>query len=738
MFSYRGILYRRILLCLPIFAMNASAALPVPPQQTAAWTAPSAPGVPEYVVTVAGRLFEIGLADPRGGEYREVEVAALGPAKRTFSTHAWVFPGQFAVFWDGLVYRVDHVGSSADLDIDVSAISKTRPWRRTSFIDGPKPDPAPFFSDLYRGQLMAPAAISLLLRVGRGDLAAKVWSEPEESGFQASASAGSPFFHAAARETDEDHWLATSAMAWFESAYRRLVGAFSSGRYDETSDLAESILQWELKVPQPWFVENNWSPKGVPDLSFVKPVESIFEDARRRLHNPRPKVDFAAISQGKEGSEEFSHQGSAQRVAELLDHLDEVKGDKIAIPGPLVFLFDPIYKLLVKEGERAVDPLLRAYESDARLTPTFDYSRPWLNNHTPVTVHEVAGLILGDILGVKVSTPAELRDWISKHPGANRVERSFEVLADDQAGAEQWLASADFLTKPARSYWTNGGASISADICKPGANAPKVNGEELRERKNPSLSDLLAKRTHQLALAGDKTACNMAVKSALWNLPASASAVHEAEQLAPCRTDSLVTLARLSLGDESAASDWAAGVRERAMFAYDLDSLAAPIWFFPQNAVLQQAAESLFGRDSFLWPGARPEYVNSPLLTIPAYRRAVFTALNDSSVVGKATRSAEGLLSYSTPNGGGSSSNPEHDPRQVPLGQERPVRVKDLVALHLSWIGGVKFSPDWPDADKDAAITEIAAFLKAHANALQAVPNRLWATICGAGVSLKQ
>src|SRR5678815_930439 len=46
-----------------------------PPQQTAPWTPPS--NVPADVVAVAKKLFDSGLADPRGCTYREIEILSL-------------------------------------------------------------------------------------------------------------------------------------------------------------------------------------------------------------------------------------------------------------------------------------------------------------------------------------------------------------------------------------------------------------------------------------------------------------------------------------------------------------------------------------------------------------------------------------------------------------------------------------------------------------------------------------
>ena len=70
-------------------------------------------------------LFEHGVADPRGCEYREVD---LGDAA-LLTTGAFVLParpgdaGRFAVGWDGVVYPAFRVGDAADLDADIRALA---------------------------------------------------------------------------------------------------------------------------------------------------------------------------------------------------------------------------------------------------------------------------------------------------------------------------------------------------------------------------------------------------------------------------------------------------------------------------------------------------------------------------------------------------------------------------------------------------------------------------------------
>src|SRR5262245_37547524 len=75
---------------------------PEAPRQQEAWK-PPASKVPDEFVKAAALLFEQGLADPRGCEYRAVELTS---GKRT---HGWVLPAKdgdkqrFAVCWNGLV-----------------------------------------------------------------------------------------------------------------------------------------------------------------------------------------------------------------------------------------------------------------------------------------------------------------------------------------------------------------------------------------------------------------------------------------------------------------------------------------------------------------------------------------------------------------------------------------------------------------------------------------------------------
>ena len=115
------------------------------------------------------------------------------------------------------------------------------------------------------------------------------------------------------------------------------------------------------------------------------------------------------------------------QIRELIERLEDVRGGKTAIPGPLHFSYDPDYVLLKREGEAAVEALIDAYGNDKRLTRTFDYSRPWSIAHTPVPVHDVVELLLQDILGdaaVLGKSAPELLAWWRQQPHSSESDRT--------------------------------------------------------------------------------------------------------------------------------------------------------------------------------------------------------------------------------------------------------------------------------------------------------------------------
>jgi hypothetical protein len=94
-----------------VFSPALEAALPVPLRQHGSWPPVAVAGMPVYVPEIAGLLFDAGLADPRGGEYREIELTVHQGRTSSVTTHGWYFSQGFAVCWDGLAHGVIRVGS---------------------------------------------------------------------------------------------------------------------------------------------------------------------------------------------------------------------------------------------------------------------------------------------------------------------------------------------------------------------------------------------------------------------------------------------------------------------------------------------------------------------------------------------------------------------------------------------------------------------------------------------------
>jgi hypothetical protein len=94
--------------------------------QRAPWS--STARLPAALLDAARTLFVQGFADPRGCEYREIELAVgnLRTGDAGFvQTRGFVLPGErFAIAWNGLVYPVARAGAPVELAGDVAAATE--------------------------------------------------------------------------------------------------------------------------------------------------------------------------------------------------------------------------------------------------------------------------------------------------------------------------------------------------------------------------------------------------------------------------------------------------------------------------------------------------------------------------------------------------------------------------------------------------------------------------------------
>ena len=249
--------------------------LPAPPQQNAPW-----PHGDDALLKAAATLFEQGLADPRGLEYREIEIAVGSPRNGggyPLKTHGWILPndgkdGQFAVAWNGLVYPVMSLGHSANLHNDWEAIINSK--ERNSMVSRRSVSER---NAVHYG-ILEPLKVVLLLRLGETELARRLWK--------------------LASQDEKDPYLALAG-DWTWNAFKRAATAHMRG--DDRLALADARM---LAKIQP-LIEAEAKERGIkPDTDysnspFFKQLPSLLADCERRVANQKkpslPKNDITAL-----------------------------------------------------------------------------------------------------------------------------------------------------------------------------------------------------------------------------------------------------------------------------------------------------------------------------------------------------------------------------------------------------------------------------------------------------------
>jgi hypothetical protein len=185
-------------------------ALPVPPHQNDSWNAPPSSGIPQFVIDAVPSLFYAGWADPRGCEYRHVEILKWG--REPVETHGWVF-GKYMVAWNGMVYPEAKSGKTC------RSAKGRRGDRRSGRMQLGSAGPpiqtveTKFWTDMnFDSNSITPISLTLLLRLGRADLTFKLWGVPPAPIRTSDAPA---IEHGRA-----DSWSSSLVGTWLSSAFR--------------------------------------------------------------------------------------------------------------------------------------------------------------------------------------------------------------------------------------------------------------------------------------------------------------------------------------------------------------------------------------------------------------------------------------------------------------------------------------------------------------------------------------
>lgn len=693
--------------------------------QAKPWTPPPTT-LPKSFIEATAFLLAHGMGDPRGGEYREAtgRISNEWEPPRFGTVHGWVKAGR-VVTTSGLTLPVERAGGPADLDADVA--------QRLSGRSSPnaRGQSYPIYEANSGWRLLLGAE---LLAIGRADLAETVAGRPERPEVAMLDSFLIEWFHqaVAAHEAGRDAEVSVVGGALlrerpaFEAEVRRL-----SGPRRTTEDQGRDLTKDEL-------------------FPFLDILPGVVADSNRRLAHPRAPLDLDALKKRPQ----------AERVRALVDHLDDVAARQWTQPGSVPLASDPIVVALATEDTAAVPTLLDTIEKDDRLTRSVDFERDFIPNRSPKTVREAAYAAFSEIVGTELhafsaewADVAGLRTLWAKIGHLSPEERWFVTLADDAAGERRWMEAAERLFAPndVRVFGEGWTQTPKRDPRKP---LPPVRAEALRGRTNPSLSDLLARRTVEILDRQEygpryflRSALILAVDSARWSpdasLPTLRNAIRRAMSVGRDSLDALqepfAEAVELwgQIGGSDAwdeYTDWTTQVRVPPT-PFDTDAFR-PLLRHHETSKLREALHAVFVAPDSSWSLATrgrklngypwlEQIVISPLLDDPVFFKGVLQALDDRSVVGDVILEASDSVYFHTPTGGfsrGDDPSVLRDPLRPPFGSARPARVCDMFATTLARLRGApRYRPYWPEREKDVAIDRLRAFLSHHAGRIEAL-----------------
>jgi len=720
----------------PLFTGNE---LPVPTKQHAHWTPPKN-GLPTNYISVTEVLFEQGMADPRGCDYREIEVGTgevWSGDGGVVMTHGWVLPSraakQFAVCWNGMIYPTVSVGTNADLEADVMMLATN------SFIS--------WRSALPEGVTVMPNALQgikgcLLLRLGKLDLATAYWLAEARHGadFRNEMVRGFSQTNDVASTNeiklpDADPYLAW-ASDWAWMMFDRMVCAHERGDEKLALFTARQLAEAQPKIEaecakrsfkrQPYW-DSRRQNELQPYLNFLEQFPEILADLERReKEGPHISIITTGVTNVANQSE---------RIADLIHDLDLAQAHQWGQPGGVNLAEDSTVSALIGEGDAAVEPLLDCLEHDKRLTRSVGFGRDFHRGRTVLAVNSAAKVALQTILQGGFSNEAEMRAYWNKYKNLELEDRWYAILNDDSA-RNRWQEAAANIVQPENVTRYPGGFSTE----KPApTNTPiRLRGEILRAKTDPSVTELLVRHalevpTNNVGSYDLSTCCQFAVYLARWDpqaaLPvaktlskrASTVTKYSGQQLGNFITQ--LSLVRADTGDPQAFDDYAEWIVTTTpeQLGFSRPDYLEPLKKFPTNQVLQSAAEKIFAQTNSVWSrlpwkdnrggGA----VDSELVAVSAYRVLLCRELEKTNYCGNISWAGDhNYLNYNLTNfqsGGFQYEIPKE--LQPTNGAVAEIRWCDWIAMSLSNGKHIPlFNPFTPVEKRNEAIAKAEELLK--------------------------
>ena len=482
--------------------------IPSPPRQLSPWLPPTTT-LPSNYVSATRALFDAGMADPRGCEYREIEVTTgnvWSGDGGAVSTHGWVlrsnYKQKFAVCWNGLIYPVVSAGTNANLKVDIANLVTN--------------GAVTWYSVIPEGMSVSELSLlgikgCLLLRLGESDLARQVWQAKVRRGKEYQTALwprGQTNSHVGVEEIKlpEDDPYLVWATEWIWSLFDRALCAHM--RADDGLALASArTLASAQKAVEAEAERRGFKPRNsfdsprqhllMPYLEFLEPFPALLADQERRALRPkRPMVVEVGIT---------NYPVVADRITALIEDLDHVAVRQMGQPGGLGgYGGDRTVGALVNEGTTAIPPLLRCLETDAsgRLNRSVSFGRDF---HSGRYVHNISESVI-EVLR-QIMRASSFGSWATTNELANAGTNRNRITAVQiraywqKFGAlppeERWYQT--FLDKNAgEASWNDAIANIVSDDHSRTNFRRPLRGESLRSKTNPSVTELLVDyATHQ-------------------------------------------------------------------------------------------------------------------------------------------------------------------------------------------------------------------------------------------------
>jgi hypothetical protein len=357
----------------------------------------------------------------------------------------------------------------------------------------------------------------------------------------------------------------------------------------------------------------------------------------------------------------------------------------------------------------------------------------------------------------------KIRAYWDRYKSVSLADRWYATLQDDAAGTDAWFLAVNNIVQPTNVSTTprtmfGGGWSSGGGLPQ---KAPVVlQGESLRAKTNPSVSDLIIKRFNQAIAqsASDKNISfdpvgKLILALATWDGKAHLDNIREMAQafharfpheqgafVSTLQTEAMIFRKRLELGDPRALqdyADWLMAINPIEWCNFDLTNPFQIMWHYPNDPIIRQAAEKIFDGENSRWSPlnrVRPlndsatlsDLATTPLIGLVAFRREVIRRLADTSLDGTAQLDGKS-------NVGGMLNDDGHQNFSLGSCQDDPLaptkattlsfRTCDWFAYELSRLDGFpRIGLYWPQAQRDAAVAACKAVLMQYGDAFQAHP----------------